>query len=107
MMFAQRDVAKVFKDKKTFEKKMSNLFAVYRNNFYIIFQERCQEAGIPRELAHPHILRHTRAIELLRAGVPVTIVQDLFGHSALTTTAIYLKISGQDAKGILKGKGLI
>ena len=107
MTFAQRDVAKVFKDKKAFEKKMNNLFAVYRNNFYITFQERCQEAGIPTELAHPHILRHTRAIELLRAGVPVTIVQDLLGHSALTTTAIYLRISGQEAKGILRDKGLI
>ena len=49
--------------------------------------------GIPKELAHPHILRHTRAIELLRAGVPVTVVQDLLGHSALTTTAVYLRIS--------------
>ncbi|WP_456324098.1 tyrosine-type recombinase/integrase, partial [Desulfonauticus submarinus] len=61
----------------------------------------------PRKLAHPHILRHTRAIELLRNGVPVTIVQDILGHSALTTTAIYLRISGQEAKGILKEKGLI
>ena len=83
------------------------VFKIDRSNFNKAFKERCLEAGIPKELAHPHILRHTRAIELLRAGVPVTIVQDLLGHSALTTTAIYLKISGQEAKGILKEKGLI
>ena len=83
------------------------VFKVDRSNFNKVFKERCLQAGIPRDLAHPHILRHTRAIELLRAGVPVTIVQDLLGHSALTTTAIYLKISGQEAKGILKEKGLI
>ena len=83
------------------------VFKVDRSNFNKVFKERCLEAGIPKELAHPHILRHTRAIELLRAGVPVTIVQDLLGHSALTTTAIYLKISGQEAKGILREKGLI
>ena len=83
------------------------VFKVDRSNFNKVFKERCLEAGIPEELAHPHILRHTRAIELLRAGVPVTIVQDLLGHSALTTTAIYLKISGQEAKGILREKGLI
>ncbi len=82
-------------------------FKVDRSNFYAVFQERCQEANIPKELAHPHILRHTRAIELLRAGVPVTIVQDLLGHSALTTTAVYLKMSGQEAKGIMREKGLI
>ncbi len=83
------------------------VFKVDRSNFNKVFKERCLEVGIPKELAHPHILRHTRAIELLRAGVPVTIVQDLLGHSALTTTAIYLKISGQEAKGILREKGLI
>ena len=83
------------------------VFKVDRSNFNKVFKELCLQAGIPRELAHPHILRHTRAIELLRAGVPVTIVQNLLGHSALTTTAIYLKISGQEAKGILREKGLI
>jgi len=83
------------------------IFNINRSNFYKVFQERCEEVNIPKEMAHPHILRHTRAIELLRAGVPVTIVQDLLGHSALTTTAVYLKISGQEAKGILKEKKLI
>ena len=82
-------------------------FKVDRSNFNKVFKELCIESNIPRELAHPHILRHTRAIELLRAGVPVTIVQDLLGHSALTTTAIYLRMSGQEAKGIMREKGLI
>ncbi len=83
------------------------LFKIDRSNFYKVFKERCSDAGIPKELSHPHILRHTRAIELLRAGVPVTIVQDILGHSALTTTAVYLRMSGQEAKNILKEKGLI
>ncbi len=82
-------------------------FKVDRSNFNKVFKELCIESNIPQELAHPHILRHTRAIELLRAGVPVTIVQDLLGHSALTTTAVYLKMSGQEAKGIMREKGLI
>ncbi len=82
-------------------------FKVDRSNFNKVFKELCQESNIPKDLSHPHILRHTRAIKLLRAGVPVTIVQDILGHSALTTTAVYLKMSGQEAKGIMKEKGLI
>jgi len=39
--------------------------------------------------------------------VPVTVVQDILGHSALTTTAMYLRISGYEAKEILKQKGII
>jgi len=83
------------------------VFKLDQGNFRRVFYERANIADIPKDTAHPHILRHTRAIELLRAGVPVTIVQDILGHSALTTTAIYLKMSGQEAKGILRDKGLI
>jgi molybdate transport system regulatory protein len=75
----------------------------FRRRFYLIGEK----AGLPKNLSHPHILRHTRAIELLRAGVPVTAVQALLGHSSLTTTAIYLRLSGQEIKWILKEKGLI
>jgi len=90
-----------------FPEQRGRVFKLDQGNFRRVFYERAKEAGIPKDLAHPHILRHTRAIELLRAGVPVTIVQDLLGHSALTTTAVYLRISGQEAKGILRDKGLI
>ena len=83
------------------------VFKIYQSNFYVRFRKIALSAGIPVELAHPHVLRHTRAIELLRAGVPVTVVQDLLGHSALTTTAVYLRISGQEAKAILREKGLL
>jgi site-specific recombinase XerD len=77
--------------------------ATFRKTFYRL----ANEAGIPKDLDHPHILRHSYCIELLRAGVPVTIVQDLAGHSSLNTTAIYLRISGYEAKQILRDRGII
>ena len=90
-----------------FPEQRGKVFKLDQGNFRRIFYQRAEEAGIPRELSHPHILRHTRAIEMLRAGVPVTVVQDILGHSSLTTTAIYLKISGWEAKEILRERGLI
>ncbi|MGE4546765.1 MAG: tyrosine-type recombinase/integrase [Desulfurella sp.] len=83
------------------------VFSITGRNFQTAFKKVCQKVNIPDELSHPHILRHTRAVELLRSGVPVTIVQDLLGHSSLNTTAVYLRISAQEAKMILKDKGLI
>ena len=83
------------------------VFSVDQGNFRRVFYERAKAAGIPRDLAHPHILRHTRATELLKGGVPITVVQDILGHSALTTTAVYLRISGQEAKMILRDRGFI
>jgi len=90
-----------------FPEMRGKVFRIYQSNFRRTFYERAKEAGIPRELAHPHVLRHTRAIELLRAGVPITIVQDQLGHAYLTTTAVYLKLSGQEAKQILRERGLL
>ena len=77
--------------------------ATFRKTFYRL----AREAGIPQDLGHPHILRHSRSVELLRAGVPVTVVQDLLGHSSLNTTAIYLRIAGHEAKQILRDRGMI
>jgi len=47
------------------------------------------------------------AIELLRAGIPVTAVQQLLGHAGLNTTAMYLKYSNIEIHGIMKTKGLL
>lgn len=82
-------------------------FKVFRNNFFRTFRKLCEKAYIPKELSHPHILRHTRAIELIRAGVPITAVKSLLGHVNLNTTAIYLQYSATEIKDILKMKGLL
>ena len=78
-----------------------------RSNFYAVFRKLALKAGIPAELAHPHILRHTRAIELLRNDVPITIVQCILGHASLSTTAVYLRYSSVETKQILKNRGVI
>ncbi|MCJ7525967.1 MAG: site-specific integrase [Candidatus Aminicenantes bacterium] len=82
-------------------------FSIDRSNFFRLFQKLTLECGFSKTLAHPHVLRHTRAMELVRAGVPLTIVQQILGHSNLNTTAVYLQFSGQEAKAILKDRGLI
>ena len=38
---------------------------------------------------HPHGLRHTFAAELEAAGVPVTTISKLLGHSSVAVTARY------------------
>lgn len=52
-------------------------------------QETAARAGIDRRV-HPHGLRHTHAVELLREGVSLVIIQKQLGHSQLSTTARYL-----------------
>ncbi|MGV8074111.1 MAG: tyrosine-type recombinase/integrase [Syntrophobacteraceae bacterium] len=90
-----------------FPNMRGRVLALDQGNFRREFYRRAEEANIPRGLSHPHILRHTRAMELLRAGVPLTIVQDLLGHALASTTAVYLERIEVTAEKILREKGLL
>jgi site-specific recombinase XerD len=46
-------------------------------------------AGVNHRV-HPHGLRHTMAVELVREGQPVTKISRQLGHSNIATTSIYL-----------------
>lgn len=52
-------------------------------------------AGLQQRV-HPHTLRHTFAVHCLLAGMNLRTVQKLLGHSSLTTTQIYLDVTGAD-----------
>jgi len=92
---------------KLFPSIEQKAFKLKKNNFLIVFKKLCKKANIPGEIAHPHVLRHTRAIELIRNGIPVTAVQTILGHSSLNTTAMYLKYSNIEIQAIMKAKGLL
>lgn len=46
--------------------------------------------------AHPHALRHTRAIHLLDSGMNIMLLKNFLGHANIVNTLIYLKYSNQD-----------
>ena len=100
-------VAEIGRILATWPKLRGNLFRIHRTTVFLTFRKRAEEAGIPPELRHPHVLRHTRAVELLRAGVPVSAVQQILGHANISTTAVYLRFSGVEIKRIMQDRGLI
>ena len=53
----------------------------------------------------PHKLRHTYATRMLQNGLDIREVQELMGHSDITTTAIYLSVTDKRIKEQVLSKG--
>lgn len=60
-------------------------------------------AGIERKIT-PHMFRHSLATYLIEEGVDISCVQQIFGHSSIRTTQIYIHVAAGRQAEILREK---
>lgn len=71
------------------------------SSLYSVMNRRLKRAGIQAEGKHgPHALRYARAVELLRASVPLKSIGDILGHRSSESTQVYLKLATEDLRSI-------
>jgi len=67
-------------------KLSTDAVGVMLRNYGESARETCSE--VP-ERVHPHLFRHTRAMDLYRAGMPLSYIAEFLGHVNVNTTDIY------------------
>jgi site-specific recombinase XerD len=66
------------------------------------YQARATDPALADAQLSPHVLRHSRAMHLYDAGVPLPYIRDILGHVDLSTTDIYARASTEAKRKALE-----
>lgn len=67
---------------------------------FIIIKELTDKAGVSKKIS-PHTFRHSFATHLLQNGADLRYIQEMLGHSSITTTGIYTHLKTEELRDVI------
>lgn len=77
---------------------------ITRQRFFQLIKQLATDIGIDCNKISPHVIRHSFASHLLYHGADLRALQDLLGHSDISTTQIYTHVLSERMKQLVKEK---
>ena len=89
------------------ERKKGSLFISRKGNpisvpgVRWIISRYAQHSGLGKKI-HPHALRHSFATHMVNSGCDVRVVQEMLGHSSISTTQRYTHVNLENLKKVYR-----
>lgn len=81
--------------------KTHRSFGIGRIQFWRLMHRYAIAAGIPKHKAHPHVLKHSIAMQTIEAA-GIENVRQYLGHKSIASTGAYLRVSDDEAAAAIR-----
>lgn len=89
------DIRKTDADSYVFNSQKST--RLNRVTVFKLFKAIARKAGLPETLQHPHVLKHTAAMLMVRQGANAFLIRQHLGHRSFDSTLAYVNPSDAEA----------